>query len=250
MKKEPPAAALRQKAEAMLKIRSKNAPTASEKTKEIDTLNLIHELEVHQIELELLNEELQLGRQQAELTAKKYTSLYDFAPSGLFTLTMDGNILELNLAGARMLGKERLHLHNSSFGFFVSEHSKPVFNRFLTETFNGAANVHCEVTLTVNGGISVVVNLSGARDESGEHCLVSAIDITERKTAEEKIKASETLFKQVFESSNVGKSITLPSGEINVNQAICNILGYSSDELKNKKWQDITPPDEVPDTQK
>ena len=71
-------------------------------------------------------------------------------------------------------------------------------------------------------------------------------DITERKQAEEKIKESEELFKHVFESSNVGKSITLPTGEINVNQAFCNMLGYSGEELKNKKWQDLTPRDEVP----
>ena len=60
------------------------------------------------------------------------------------------------------------------------------------------------------------------------------------------IRESEEKFKAVFESANVGKSITLPTGEINVNQAFCDILGYSHEELRNKKWQDITPEDEIP----
>jgi two-component system sensor histidine kinase EvgS len=51
-------------------------------------------------------------------------------------------------------------------------------------------------------------------------------------------------FQSVFESANVGKSITLPSGEIFVNKAFCDLLGYSKEELQNTKWQDITPKEE------
>ena len=57
---------------------------------------------------------------------------------------------------------------------------------------------------------------------------------------------SEAKFKSVFESANVGKSITLTTGEINVNQAFCDMLGYTPEELQNKKWQDLTPEDEIP----
>jgi PAS domain S-box-containing protein len=64
------------------------------------------------------------------------------------------------------------------------------------------------------------------------------------------ISESEERFKSVFESANVGKSITLPTGEINVNETFCNMLGYTRDELQNLKWQDITPKEEVPIIQK
>ena len=57
---------------------------------------------------------------------------------------------------------------------------------------------------------------------------------------------NEQLFKSVFESANAGKSITKLTGEINVNQAFCDMLGYTKKELQNKKWQDLTPADEVP----
>jgi len=114
--------------------------------------------------------------------------LYDFAPSGYLSLSKDGKIAELNFAAAKMLGKERLHLQNSLFGFFVSAETKPAFNDFLEEAFSGKANATCEVALTTNGDISMVVSLTGSCDESGEICLVTAVDITERKRAEEKLK--------------------------------------------------------------
>ncbi len=64
------------------------------------------------------------------------------------------------------------------------------------------------------------------------------------------IKESEEKFKSVFESANVGKSITLPTGEIYVNKTFCSMLGYTREELQNKKWQDITPEDEISALQK
>jgi len=61
---------------------------------------------------------------------------------------------------------------------------------------------------------------------------------------------SEEKFKHVFETANVGKSITQLNGEIDVNQAFCDMLGYSREELQKTKWQDLTPVDEIEATQK
>ena len=73
-----------------------------------------------------------------------------------------------------------------------------------------------------------------------------ASDITAFKKASRELEAEESKFKNVFESANAGKSITRISGELNVNKAFCDILGYTEEELKNIKWQEITPPEEVP----
>jgi PAS domain S-box-containing protein len=86
---------------------------------------------------------------------------------------------------------------------------------------------------------------------NGKHAeLISASDITERKRAEEDVRESESKFRDVFEAANVGKSITLLTGEINVNKTFCSMLGYTKEELKVKKWQDLTPPEEIPFIQK
>jgi PAS domain S-box-containing protein len=176
---------LRKNAEELLSKRSlKTAPINNE----LETMRLLHELEVHQIELEMQNEELMVAKEQAEACSRKYTELYDFAPTGYFTLSKEGKIIELNLSGANLLGKERQVLQNSRFHSFVSEYSKPIFNLFLIKVFNRQFVKSCEVTLSTYDNSLKYVYLSGLLIENGEHCLVNAVDITERKSAEEKIK--------------------------------------------------------------
>jgi PAS domain S-box-containing protein len=76
-----------------------------------------------------------------------------------------------------------------------------------------------------------------------------AIGLAQRKT-EESLRESEDKFRHVFDYSPIGKSITLPSGEIQANKALCEMLGYSREELKVRKWQEITHPDDIRETQK
>jgi len=130
-KKEPDlsdAQLLRLNAERQLKMKKKKEDDSD---LEIDAKRLMHELQVHQIELEMQNEELQRANETAETALRKYTMLYDFAPLGYFTLDSEGKIEELNFTGADMLGERRLSLVGSNFKFFVSEESKANFNSFL-----------------------------------------------------------------------------------------------------------------------
>src|ERR1035437_1483659 len=119
---------LRLKAED--KLKAKRNKTEQPKT-EIDEKRVLHELQVHQIELEMQNEELHLANQTAERALKKYTMLYDFAPMGYFTLDSEGEIHDLNFTGAEILGHRRFSLVNCNFKLYVSDDSKPVFNSFL-----------------------------------------------------------------------------------------------------------------------
>ena len=86
-------AKLREKAEKQQRL---NQPKKKLEISEIAMLKLIHELEVHQIELEMQNDELLIAKETAELAEKKFTELYDFAPSGFLSLSKDGEILKLN----------------------------------------------------------------------------------------------------------------------------------------------------------
>ncbi|HEX5840493.1 MAG TPA: PAS domain S-box protein [Anaerolineales bacterium] len=85
------------------------------------------------------------------------------------------------------------------------------------------------------------------RDDQGHaaRMIGIVIDITERRQAEEAIRESEDKFKFVFEYSLIGKSITLPDGTVNLNRSFAGMLGYSIAELQNKKWQEITHPDDL-----
>ena len=193
------AALLRQKAEALLKSR---AVKTRHGTVEPEILKLIHELEVHQIELELQNQELLLAKEQAEVAAEKYSDLYDFAPAGYLSLSKKGKIIELNLSGAKMLGKDRQSLKNSLFGFFVSAETKPIFSLFLEKVFKSKAKETCEVSLLTDGGSPMYVYLVGEASDNGEQCQITAVDITERKRGENALQASEEKYHKDFNLLN------------------------------------------------
>ena len=147
---------------------------------EAEKQRLHHEIEVYDIELKLQNEELELAKMEAAKTAEKYINLYDFAPNGYFTLSNDGKIIELNLKGAAILGKDRLKLKNSLFGSFISINSTLIFDRFLEKVFRTPGPMQtCEVLLA-NGNSSTHIHLTGMATAAGEQCLVTAIDISER----------------------------------------------------------------------
>jgi signal transduction histidine kinase len=174
-------ATLRQKAEGLLKT---NEPNSNSQLTESETLKLIHELQVHQIELELQNEELIQAKEQAELDTEKYIELYDFAPSGYFTLSSNAEIIELNFVAAKMLGKERSHLKNKHFALFLANGSKQIFHFFLDSIFQTNTIQTCEINLTTNTQLPNYIYLSGIAKENENHCLVTAVDITQRKQME------------------------------------------------------------------
>jgi len=99
---------------------------------EADNLMLFHELQVHQIELEMQNEELILAKEKAESNNEKYVDLYDFAPCGYLSLSEDATIIDLNFSASHILGKDRSRLKNTRFGLHVSGESLESFNLLLT----------------------------------------------------------------------------------------------------------------------
>ena len=160
--KKSEAEILRQKAESLLK---KKTPTKVSSLSEAETLKLIYELQVHQIELEMQNDELML----AKFAAQDAIELYDFAPTGYFTLSKEGEIIELNHSGAEMLDKERQRCKNSRFSFFISADNKPIFNLFLAKVFNSNAKETCEVTLLRDGNAPMNVQLTGIVTKNEEN---------------------------------------------------------------------------------
>lgn len=169
---------LRKKAEEILKNKLSKvnlAPT------EADLLRLVHELEVHQIELELQNEELKLARERSESIAHKYTSLYDFAPIGYFTLSNEGKILELNLIGSKMLGNDRSFLKNKPFGRFIQDKNVPAFNQFLENAFKTKTKEAIDIMVM---GIGYAQLTAIVDEEHENNCLLTVMDITDRKKTE------------------------------------------------------------------
>jgi PAS domain S-box-containing protein len=228
---------LRKKAEEFHKTQH---AVSEEKLSETETLKLIHELEVHQIELEMQNEELLHAKKQAEIDSNKYSELYDFAPSGYFTLSSEGKIFELNLTGANILGKERAKLINGLFGFFITEETKPLFNEFLKRIFENRIKESCEVSLLTSDHKLTSIILTGiVAAENYEQCHVNAIDITELKKTELALQNSEERYKSLINNLDVGVVVHNPDTSIIIsNPKATELLGMNEEQMQGKMAMD------------
>jgi hypothetical protein len=145
---------------------------------EADYYKMAHEIRILQKEIEMQNEELIQANEAAETALRKYTMLYDFAPMGYFTLESDGIINELNFTGAEMLGDKRFSLVNSNFKLFITDDSRPVFDKFFSKVFSEKGKESCEIKLGYNGNPACTVYMEGVVTGEDKNCLLSVVDIS------------------------------------------------------------------------
>jgi PAS domain S-box-containing protein len=151
---------------------------------EVELGRLFHELQVHQIELEMQNEELRDARVALEAALARSTDLYDFAPTGYFTLARNGAILAVNLTGARLVGIERDRLLNRRVASLVAEADGPILMAMLEKTFSGAAWQCCEVKLPREETTPLFVRIEAVLSVNRQECRASMLDVTERREIE------------------------------------------------------------------
>ncbi len=229
---------LRRKAEAKLSARRKKTPHPP--ATEADTLRLLHELQVHQVELEMQNEELMRARTEAEEAYRKYTDLYDFAPAGYFTLTREGIIHEVNLAGANLLGVERSNLINRHLGLFASVQSRASFTAFFEMLLSGEGRETFELAFLKNGNESIWVRAEATCFEGGQESRVVMVDITESKQIEEKL----LLQSAALDAAANAIVITDHDGMIRwINQAFTRLTGYTSVEAVGRNPRELVKSD-------
>ena len=231
------ASQLRLKAEQEL---TRNVKSTDYKYLSPDIQSLVHELQVHQIELEMQNVELSRAKVESESVRKKYTDLYDFAPTGYFTISRDGEIIGLNLYASQMLGKDRVTLVKGSLGFFISDDTRQVFQQFLDLLFQSKTRNSCEVTFIGNGNGPLVVQLNGIVSGESDECLLTAVDVTVRKLSEDIIRLNEERYLMLlefasdafFQGNEIGNFIM-------VNSKAAEMTGFSKDELLEMNMKDL-----------
>ena len=225
--------ALRRRAEARLR---EQQTQLGQPFTEAEIQRQLHELHVQRIELELQNEELRESHARLERSLERYIDLYDFAPMGYFTLTDDGTIQKLNLAGAALLGQERSHLIGQRFGLFVSPENRPAFADFLDRALATSSKEVCEIALAPNGAPLRHLHLECLREETdpSRRCYIVAVDITVTQQIKERLRESEAKLQSIFRAAPIGLGLTVDRVIREANQTLCQLLGYAREELIGK----------------
>jgi PAS domain S-box-containing protein len=172
-----------------------------------DTRLMAYELRVHQIELEMQNEELRRALAELDAVRLRYFDLYDLAPVGYCTLSKEGEFLEVNLTAATLLGVLRGVLVSQRISKYIFRDDQDIFFLFRKQLFETGEPQKCELRLLKSDGSPFWVRMKAtvARNtENTPFCRLVLFDITERKHAEAKVQASEIQLQGIIESTADG----------------------------------------------
>ncbi len=196
----PNPAILRKRAEARLQQVPATLHNAS-----LDSVRLLHELQVHEVELELHNEELRQAYAEVDSLREKYADLYNFSPVAYITVDRMGAIRQSNLAGAILLGLKRSEITRHRFGASVASAWVPTFNRFIEQALGTHVKCHCEVELVATEQRRpATVRIDAAADEKTGECWMVVSDITEAKYQEKVLKEQQANLNAVQQLGHIG----------------------------------------------
>ncbi|KUO49545.1 MAG: hypothetical protein APF76_03290 [Desulfitibacter sp. BRH_c19] len=233
---------LRSRANGLLK---KSKPKEGYPVTREELQRLVHELEVHQIELELQNEELQQVRLELDAHLSQYTELYDFAPVGYFTLERDGTIIKANLTGSHLLGIDRSRLVNSPFSIFIAVEYRLIFNTFLEKVFMSGAKDNCEVAILKTGMEPFYVHIQAMAVENRHQYRIAVVDINERKQMENNLRfisfhdGLTNLYNRTYLEAEMDRLNTVRQLPISIIMADLNCLKLVNDTYGHSTGDDM-----------
>jgi PAS domain S-box-containing protein len=228
----PDPGSLRERAKAL---------TSADKTLPLDPLapeeaaRALQELRIHQIELQMQNEELRRAQVELDAARARYFELFDLAPVGYVSVSETGLILETNFTAARLLGLERGALVRRRLASFILPEDGDIYYLQLKQLQEGGLPRASEVRMTRAGGAPFWASLEAAKAEGAAGAPAFRVvisDITERKRTEEELRASEARHRALFENNLDAVFATSPDGGVMAaNPAACAMFGMTEEEL-------------------
>jgi PAS domain S-box-containing protein len=235
-----PSSSLRARAEGSLRQLTQGKNAAPEQ----DVHRMLHDLQVHEIELQMQNEELRRTQEELQEAVERYASLYDFAPCAYLTLGPKGEIREANLAAAHMLGLERRHLIRRKFSSFIHDDSQDEF--FLYGRLLQSSGTRQTEQLAIKGaqGARTIVRIDGVAEERSPReeprFRVSLTDITLAKRAEETLQSSEKDLTEFFENAPIGLQWLSRDGTVlRANRAQLELLGLTAGDYIGHRFPEF-----------
>jgi PAS domain S-box-containing protein len=218
---------LRTQAEAKLAAAGKAKPTPS-----LGFDELLQEPCIHQVELEIQNEELRRTQAELEKTMAHYVDLYDFAPVGYLTLNDEGIILEINLTASRLLGENRANVIGRRFTKFIADEHKDLWYRHFQLAKQADGKYGCELPFVDAQGNTLHYHLDCLFNHDLEYrpnVRITLTDVTMRKLAETELRIAAV----AFETQDCIVVADANKKKLRVNKAFSRITGYSAEESNN-----------------
>ena len=184
---------LRRQAEK--KVQQQVTPLAETLSSE-EIFKVLHDLQVHQIELEMQNQELRLSEEKLTASRERYFNFYDLAPVGYFTLSDKGLVIEANITLSSMLGVDRGALLKQPINRYIHPADQDIFYKYNKRLLNASGTQVCEVRLLKKDGTDFNAKLDAAYVKESDglkvlHHVVS--DITELKQSQKRLERMERL---------------------------------------------------------
>jgi PAS domain S-box-containing protein len=224
-------AELRKQAEEMAREHATGSPEHLEVLSSEETRRTLHELQVHQIELEMQNEELRMAQAELDAARARYFDLYNLAPVGYCTLSEPGLILEANLTAATMLGVAMGALGKQPITRFILREDQDIYYLHRKHLFETGESQVCELRMVKKNGAPFWARLEATVAQGADGAPVGRVvmsDITERKGAEKVLRK----FKAIFDTANFGAAIGDLNGVLTyVNDCFATVHGYEAQEL-------------------
>jgi PAS domain S-box-containing protein len=217
----------------------------------VDDLKLLHELQVHQIELELQNEELQRAHAGLAAARDRYLDLYDFAPFAYLTLELDGRIRELNLDCAACLGVARAEAVGKLLDDFIEPSDRTALGQFLSRLESATKTQSCQVTLR-GGHAARTMRIAGSRISGEPACRAILVDVTETyregqialELERRLASASEERYAAILDAALIGVITIDEKFRITeFNHEAERIFGYSADSMVGASLDALVPAD-------
>jgi two-component system sensor histidine kinase/response regulator len=210
------------------------------------------ELKVHQLELEIQNEELRQAQGELDAVRARYFDLYDLAPVGYLTLSEKGLILEANLTAASLLGIERGALVTQRFASFIFPEDGDIYYLRRKKLFETGEPQACEFRLARNGSDAFWARVEAAlaHDADGSPvCRVVLSDITAQKKDADALRHNEERHRAILQTGMDGFWRADAQGRLlEVNETYCRMSGYSTRELLTMSIPDLEVNESARDT--
>ena len=242
------ASELRQRAEAAFRKNAAQPPEDLTELSPKEAQALLHELRVHQIELEMQNEELRAAQVRLTASQDRYFDLYDLAPVGYVTVTERGLVKEGNLTAASLLGAICSGLVKQPLTRFIHQEDQDIYYKLRLQLFKTGEPQQCNLRLVKQDGSTFWAQLSATAEQyktGAPSCRIAITDITENKQMEEALRKSEEQYRLLFDAAGDMIFIHADKHRIQaVNSKASELLGWSSAELMSMSIAQLEAPEE------